>query len=321
MTDDNLLMSRCLQLASLGLGTVQPNPMVGAVIVHNGKIIGEGWHQKYGEPHAEVNAIASVKDKTLLKDSCIYVSLEPCSHFGKTPPCADLIIQKKIRKVVIATLDPNPKVAGNGVKKLKEAGIEVVTSVMEKESRGLNKRFFTYHEKKRPYIILKFAQTANGFMDIDRSGETVAASYWITNPMLKVFSHQLRNQEQAIAVGYQTYCNDQPQLSNRLFGSHQPEKFVLLNQECHFELASGFSPLPNQCDRFCEELYAKKIQSVIVEGGKKTLEMFLNAGCYDEVLVYKGSQNWDSGTAAPIISGEPCQIINVGDNEIWKYTR
>ena len=180
MNRDEKYMSRCLQLAALGLGKVQPNPMVGAVIVHHDTIIGEGWHRQYGQAHAEINAFASVSQPELLKESTMYVSLEPCSHFGKTPPCADAIIRHGIHKVVIGTVDSNAKVNGGGIKKLQEAGIEVVSSVLQDQCKELNRRFFTFHEQKRPYVILKWAMTRNGFMDIDRS-DNPDGQYWITN--------------------------------------------------------------------------------------------------------------------------------------------
>ena len=221
MTRDEMYMSRCLQLAALGLGKVQPNPMVGAVIVHHDTIIGEGWHRQYGQGHAEVNAFASVTQPELLKESTMYVSLEPCSHFGKTPPCADAIIRHGIPKVVIGTVDSNAKVNGGGIKKLQDAGIEVVTGVLADQCKELNRRFFTYHEQKRPYVILKWAMTRNGYMDIDRQQQP-DGQYWITNPELKTIVHQWRSEEDAILIGYNTMVNDKPQLTTRLFPGRSP---------------------------------------------------------------------------------------------------
>ncbi len=316
---DNIMMWRCLQLAALGLGQVQPNPMVGAVIVNNGMVIGEGWHRKYGEPHAEVNAIAQVKEKALLKSATLYVSLEPCSHYGKTPPCSQLIIDHQIPKVVIATVDPNPKVAGNGIKQLQAAGVEVTCGVLEKESRYLNRRFFTYHEKKRPYIILKFAQTKNGFMDIDREIPNAAHTYWITNNALKVFSHQLRNEEQAIAVGYNTWQNDAPLLTNRLFGTHQPERFIITHPQKLANIPNGYSQISSHLPDFLERLYQQKIQSIVVEGGKATLNSFLSAGIFDELIVYEGDQTWENGIMAPQLPELPRTVITIENNTLYHY--
>ena len=223
---DETYMRRCLQLAALGLGSTSPNPMVGAVIVRDGVIIGEGYHHRCGEAHAEVNAINSVNDKELLKSSTLYVNLEPCSHFGKTPPCADAIIRHGIPKVVIGSIDYHDKVNGNGVRKLREAGVQVVENVCREECEELNRRFFTFHRKHRPYIILKWAQTRDGFMDIDRSEGNVN-SYWITNYALKVLTHKWRSEEDAILVGYRTMQNDRPQLTTREYPGKDPQRFVM----------------------------------------------------------------------------------------------
>lgn len=315
-------MQRCLQLAALGLGNVQPNPMVGAVVVHKGKVIGEGWHRKYGEPHAEVNAINSVKNRELLKESTIYVSLEPCSHFGKTPPCADLIIQNQIPRVVIAASDPNKKVSGKGIQKLKDAKIEVVKDLLLEQSILLNKRFFTYQILHRPYIILKWAQTADGFMDVERSSETTPESYWITNPALRVLAHKMRNEEQAIFVGYNTFINDKPQLTNRLFGSHQPARFVACAspETLSAELQNpDFLFLNEEPAQLLSELYDRKIQSVIIEGGRKTLERFIAAGLWDEAVVFEGNQSWGKGLKAPVLDLEPSEVKDFIDNKVRYY--
>src|SRR5574344_910786 len=218
-------MSRALELASDGLGYAQPNPMVGCVIVKDDHIIGEGWHRQYGQPHAEVNAINSVADKSLLKESTLYVNLEPCSHYGKTPPCAKALIEYGIPKVVIANKDSNPKVSGRGIQMLKEAGIEVKVGVLEQEARFFNRRFFTYFEKNRHYIILKWAMTIDGFMDIDRTDQH-PQSYWITNKMLQILSHRWRSEESAILVGYKTVVNDNPQLTVRYYSGKNPTRLV-----------------------------------------------------------------------------------------------
>lgn len=218
-------MQRCLALAAKGLGYVAPNPMVGCVIVHNGILIGEGYHQKYGEAHAEVNAIASVSDKSLLADSTAYVSLEPCSHHGKTPPCSDLLIAHNVKRVVVGCLDTNPLVAGKGIEKLQNAGIEVITGVLENEARKLNKRFFTYHEKKRPYIILKWAQTKDGF--ISKLPPFTKKENWITNNESKKLVHSWRAQEQAIMVGTTTALLDNPALTVRLVEGKNPTRILI----------------------------------------------------------------------------------------------
>ncbi|HEY5824526.1 MAG TPA: bifunctional diaminohydroxyphosphoribosylaminopyrimidine deaminase/5-amino-6-(5-phosphoribosylamino)uracil reductase RibD, partial [Cyclobacteriaceae bacterium] len=210
MTSDELFIQRTFELAQIGIGQVSPNPRVGAVVAHDGKILGEGWHKKYGEAHAEVNAILSVKDHSLLKESTVYVNLEPCSHFGRTPPCADLLIRHQVKKVVICNVDPNPLVAGQGINKLRDAGIEVVAGVLEAEGRKLNKRFFTLIEKQRPYIILKWAQTADGFVARENY-----ESKWISNDFSRQLVHQWRSEEDAILVGTKTAAHDNPQLDVR----------------------------------------------------------------------------------------------------------
>lgn len=317
MTRDELYMSRCLQLAALGLGKVQPNPMVGAVIVYEDRIIGEGWHRQYGQAHAEVNAFASVTRPELLKDSTMYVSLEPCSHYGKTPPCADAIIRHGIPKVVMGTVDSNAKVNGGGVKKLQDAGIEVVMGVLTAQCRALNRRFFTFHEQKRPYVILKWAMTQNGLMDIDRSCNP-NGKYWITNDELKTIVHQWRSEEDAILVGYNTMLNDQPQLNTRLFPGKDPQRFVMSR--------SGILPtdyyqaLPENPADALRQLYERKIQSVIVEGGCKTLQRFIQNGLWDEARILIGNQVWDSGLQAPSVEGIVIKEEIINENTI-RYVR
>lgn len=225
MTTHEFYMKRCIELAKNGLGTTYPNPLVGSVIVHDGKIIGEGWHKKAGEPHAEVNAVNSVKDKSLLKEATIYVSLEPCSHFGKTPPCCDLIIANKIPNVVVGTVDPFAKVAGNGIKKLIESGKNVTIGILEDECNELNKRFFTFHQKKRPYIILKWAETTDGF--IAPISKEEKSPVWITNPYSRQLVHKWRTEEQAILVGTNTVLDDNPKLDARDFSGNNPVRIVL----------------------------------------------------------------------------------------------
>lgn len=303
---DIVWMERALQLASLGLGKVQPNPMVGCVIVYKNQIIGEGWHQKYGGAHAEVNAINSVKDKSLLSKSTLYVNLEPCSHFGQTPPCSDLICKHKIARVVIANKDPNEKVNGKGIQQLQSAGIDITVGILADEGIELNKRFFTYHLLQRPYIFLKWAETKNGFIDIKRDKNP--EFYWISNQELKVFSHKLRNEEQAILIGFNTLVNDQPKLTNRLFGSHQPYPFVASNHVLKTP-PTPFTIISNEVHQILRELHLRKIQSVIIEGGKKTIQDFIDAGIWDEAFVYTGDQEWEDGLLGPNIDTSNPKIV------------
>jgi len=315
---DELYMQRCLQLAALGLGKTSPNPMVGAVIVHNGKIIGEGYHHLYGQAHAEVNAINSVKDMELLKESTLYVNLEPCSHFGKTPPCADAIIRYGIPKVVIGSIDYHDKVNGNGVRKLREAGVEVVENVCKADCEELNRRFFTFHQQHRPYIILKWAQTRDGFMDIDRN-DSEPTSYWITNPALKVLVHKWRSEEDAILVGYNTMRNDRPQLTTREYPGKDPQRFVM-QRGTDIIAELPYTPLSEKAEEAIQQLYNLKIQSVIIEGGKKTLEKFLEIGLWDEARILVGNQCWGKGLKAPKIPETPEKTVQIDDN-LLMYVR
>ena len=287
---DEKYMQRCLQLAANGIQGARPNPMVGAVITvsqqlransQEPRIIGEGYHVRCGQGHAEVNAFASVKpeDEALLKDATVYVSLEPCSHYGKTPPCADLIIKKGVRRVVVGTIDPFAEVQGRGIKKLQDAGIDVTVGVLEKECQWLNRRFFTYHSKHRPYIILKWAQTANGF--IDDHGKALQ----ISNEQTQMLSHQLRAEEDAILVGHTTDVREHPQLTVRHWHGPNPKRVVLTHQR----------PLPQLID----DLYQQGIQSLIVEGGRQTHESFIEAGLWDEIRVETGPMTVTDGTRAP----------------------
>lgn len=318
MQTDERFMRRCLQLAELGLGQTSPNPLVGAVIVRNGVIIGEGYHHKCGEAHAEINAINSVKDKELLKDSTLYVNLEPCSHFGKTPPCADAIIRCEIPKVVIGTVDFNAKVNGSGIQKLRSAGIEVVTDVCKKESEEINRRFFTFHREKRPYIILKWAQTADGFMDIDRKLDP-QKSNWISNKALKVLVHKWRSEEDAILVGYNTMKNDHPQLTTREYPGKDPRRFVM-QRDVEIISEKNYNILPDQVEEAVKSLYELGVQSVIVEGGNKTLSKFINADLWDEARVLVGDICWGRGLKAPQIPDIP-QKIEMIDNNRLIYVR
>lgn len=303
---DEQYMSRCIQLAKLGAGNVAPNPMVGAVLVFDNRIIGEGYHQKYGEAHAEVNCINSVKEenKNLIEKSTIFVSLEPCSHYGKTPPCADLIIKNKIPKVVIGIKDIYKKVAGSGIEKLKNAGLEVVTGILENECIALNKRFFTFHQKQRPFIILKWAQSANG-----KIGSNTNERIFISNDFSNRLVHKWRSEEAAILVGYNTALKDNPALTTRLWRGKDPARIVIDKQLKLPSSAKLFSKQTNTIifnfvknsteknltfiklkkENYLEEilnsLYDLNIQSVLIEGGAKTLQSFIDIGFWDEARV------------------------------------
>ena len=307
-TDDEIFMRRCLELAANGLGSVQPNPMVGAVITVDGRIIGEGWHQKYGEAHAEINALRSVKQPELLSQATLYVNLEPCSHFGKTPPCCDALIRHHIPRVVIGTVDSNPKVSGEGIRRMREAGIDITTGVLADDCRRLNKRFFTFHEQHRPYIILKWAQTLDGFMDIDRRNGD-AHNYWITNQELKVMSHRWRSEEDAILIGYNTLQNDHPQLTTREYTGKNPQRFVMTRKGT--ALPDGFNLLADNVQEALQQLYEKDIQSVIVEGGRKTLDKFIQSGLWDEARILTGNKTFGTGLPAPVLQKETKEEIEV----------
>ena len=322
---DEMYMRRTLQLAAMGLGNVQPNPMVGCVIVYQNRIIGEGFHQKYGEAHAEINAIDSVKESVLLQQATLYVNLEPCSHYGKTPPCAETLIRLQIPRVVIACQDPNPQVSGKGIEMLKQAGIKVVLGVLESEARFLNRRFFTFMEQNRPYIILKWAQTLDGFMDIDRSGDN-HSSYWITNEVLKFLSHRWRTQESAIAVGYRTVINDNPQLTARLISGKNPVRLIYDKSKT---LSSNYNVFNNEAPTYCfsslEEFkiltQQHRLQSVIIEGGKKTLELFIRENFWDEARVLTGNSYFGKGLSAPQLGIVPQKVEHYGDNTVAFYYR
>ena len=344
MNEFNQHMRRCLQLALKGLGHVAPNPMVGCVIVHNNVIIGEGYHQKYGEAHAEVNAIASVINKEVLTESTVYVNLEPCSHHGKTPPCSDLLIAHKVKRVVVACLDTNPLVAGKGIAKLRNAGIEVFTGILEKEARELNKRFFTYHEKKRPYIILKWAQTKDNF--ISKLPPFTKEENWITNNESKKIVHTWRAQEQAILVGTNTALLDNPALTVRLTEGKNPlrilidkELKVLITNSIFSEAAetivfteknrlSKNNIIYHQIDftkdivsQILNYLYDKKITSIIIEGGAHTLQSFINKDLWDEARIFTGNKYFQSGIKAPIINKNKSNVQMIGDDELAIFTQ
>lgn len=340
MTTHEFYMKRCIELAKNGLGTTYPNPLVGSVIVYEGKIIGEGWHKKAGEPHAEVNAVNSVKDKSLLKEATIYVSLEPCSHFGKTPPCCDLILAHKIPNVVIGTVDPFAKVAGNGIKKLIESGKNVTVGILEDECKQLNKRFFTFHQRKRPYIILKWAETTDGF--IAPLSKEEKSPVWITNGYSRQLVHKWRTEEQAVLVGTNTVLEDNPKLDARDFYGNNPIRVVLdksgkisdnynvkdnslktifitesknytTSENCIFENAIFDIHLISSIIII---LYKNDIQSIIIEGGRKTLQSFIDANLWDEARVFRGQTTFQNGTAAPNISGKPDASFDIIDDKL-----
>lgn len=319
-----LYMQRSLQLAALGQAWVAPNPMVGAVVVKHGVIIGEGYHQQFGGPHAEVNAVNAVSDKTLLEGATIYVSLEPCAHFGKTPPCTDLIIAHKIAKVIVACLDPNPLVAGKGVMQLQHAGIEVEVGVLEKEAKELNKKFFYYHLHKKPYIILKWAQTADGLCGREHGS---VLSKKITNWFSNIIVHQLRSTNSAILVGYNTALYDNPALTNRKWYGKHPLRIVIdMEGKLPARLNLFTDELPtivftckpaqntaqisyvqiNKKEQAAHEilayLYNEKIQSLLIEGGPKTLQLFINSGAWNEAHIFTSSVFWGQGVKAPVIT-------------------
>ncbi len=322
-------IQRCIQLAKNGLGTTYPNPLVGSVIVHNNKVIGEGWHYQSGQPHAEVNAISAVKDTTLLKHATIYVSLEPCSHYGKTPPCSDLIIAKGIKKVVIGTIDPFAKVSGAGIQKLINSGCDVVVGVLEKECQELNKRFLTFHNNKRPYIILKWAETTNGFIapGIKDKREPV----WITNEQSRQLVHKWRAEEQAILVGRTTVIKDNPSLTTRDWpGQHPirividrsgqvPENSTVLNNKTPTIIITSEENKNNNTDlttyetvhtknntveEICSILHQHNIQSVIIEGGQHTINSFISKNLWDEARIFMGNITFDAGIKAPTIQAK-----------------
>lgn len=317
-------MRRCLQLAAMGTGQVAPNPMVGAVLVYEGRIIGEGYHMQYGGPHAEVNCIQSVKpeDEPLIAQSTIYVSLEPCSHHGKTPPCSDLIIARGIKRVVTGSHDPNPLVSGKGIDRMRAAGIEVTEGLLAADCDELNRRFMTYHTAKRPYVILKWAQTVDGFIAPEGDEQV-----WLTNDYSKKLVHKWRTEEQAILVGTRTALIDDPALTARLWQGRNPLRLLidldlrvpttnqLFNTDAdtvvynlHREEVSGnihyhkITQRSSLLPEIMADLYQRHILSLIVEGGAQTLQGFIDAGLYDEARIFTAPVRLDAGIKAPTIN-------------------
>lgn len=334
-------INRCIELAKNGLGTTYLNPMVGSVIVLNDKIIGEGWHKKAGEPHAEVHAIQSVKDKSLLKHATIYVSLEPCSHFGKTPPCANLIVESGIKKVVIGTIDSNSKVSGRGILYLQKNGCDVVVGVLQQECQELNKRFFTFHSKKRPFIILKWAETNDGFIDKIRTEDAANEPNWISNTYSQQLVHKLRAEEHAILIGTNTAINDNPSLTVRHWSGVNPIRIVIdrnskiptdatlftdgIKTIVFSEVKNGMDSYnsiifeqinfnKNVPEQICAVLFTYEIQSVIIEGGAKTIQGFVDANLWDEAFVFVGNTNFKEGIKAPSLLNSPIELKQVASD-------
>lgn len=323
MTKDEKYIRRCIQLARNGMRNAAPNPMVGAVIVHNDRIIGEGYHARCGEGHAEVNAIRSVKDESLLQESTIYVSLEPCSHYGKTPPCADLIIRKGIPRVVVGCVDPFSLVSGRGIQKLKDAGIDVKVGVLEAECRQLIKRFVTFNTQQRPYITLKWAESADGFIDINREeGQPVVLS----TPITSMYVHKQRAEHHAILVGRRTALLDNPSLTTRNWYGKNPVRLVIdkeltlptslklfdgsaptwiftaqdkasTSQVIYFKLDFSRSILP----QILQKLYENKLQALLVEGGSQLLQSFIDEGLWDEIYTEHSTKVLENGVKGPVI--------------------
>ena len=337
-------MDRCLQLAQLAAGHAAPNPMVGSVIVNEGKIIGEGFHQNYGDAHAEVNAINSVKNPNLLKESTLYVSLEPCAHQGLTPPCSDLIIEKNIPHVVIGTIDPFSQVAGKGAEKLIRAGIKVDIGILENECRDLNKRFFTFHEKKRPYIILKWAQTRDGFIDIDRSSDNFGQPTWITGDLSLRLVHKIRSEEASILIGTRTAEKDNPTITVRHWNGKNPVRLLIDNKlrlPKTLKLFDGkqktivFTSVKNSNDQnlnyfkidfpndiipqMMDTLYNENITSVIVEGGRKVLESFITKNYWDEAHIFTAKKFFHKGIPAPAFNGALVASEVLDEDELYVF--
>ncbi|MBI2260029.1 MAG: bifunctional diaminohydroxyphosphoribosylaminopyrimidine deaminase/5-amino-6-(5-phosphoribosylamino)uracil reductase RibD [Flavobacteriia bacterium] len=337
MSNHERFMQRCLDLASLGIRSVFPNPLVGAVVVHEDKIIGEGYHQKYGREHAEVLALNSVENKDLLKNSTLYVSLEPCSHFGKTPPCAHLIIDSKIPKVVVATIDPNPLVGGRGINYLRENNVEVITDILPSEARTLNKRFFTLHQKKRPYIVLKWAQSKDGFIDIVRNNKEKGV-FWISSPETQSIVHLWRSQEHAVLIGRKTFDIDNPLLTVRMVEGTNPIRIIIdqnilsdyskisintliINslKEEKSEFLDFIKVEPFNLENILNKLAELQITSVLVEGGSATLNEFIKYNLWDEIRVIVGNKYLNNGLKSPKLSLLPNKTYTFSEDTILEF--
>lgn len=324
LEDDIKFMRRCIQLAKCGEAGAAPNPMVGAVVVCDGRIIGEGFHRRCGGPHAEVNAIGSVKEKHLLCRSTIYVSLEPCSHYGKTPPCTELIIRNRIPRVVVGCSDPFAKVNGQGIKRLQEAGCEVLVGVLEEECQKLNRRFFTFHKEHRPWITLKWAQSKDGFIDrLRKAGEEPTQ---FSNTLTQTLVHRLRARNQAILVGTQTALFDNPTLTTRLWSGPNPlrltiDRHNILPPTLH--LKDGSSPTViythESLREILDDLYNRGIQSLLVEGGAKLLQSFIDEGLWDEARIETAPFCLEGGIAAPLLQDEHLMSEHNFGGQIVQY--
>lgn len=336
-------MSRCLYLASLGKSFTAPNPMVGAVVVHKGKIIGEGYHKRYGASHAEPNAINTVKDKSLLKNSTLYVNLEPCSHYGKTPPCANLILNTGIPRVVIGTFDPNPKVSGKGIEILKQGGIDVKIGILENECRHLNRRFFCFQQNKRPFVILKWAQTADGFIDIQRESNATPALK-ISNSTTQQLTHQMRSENMAIMVGTTTVLLDNPHLNLRHWYGKSPVRLTIDRKGIipdHYYIKDGTQQTiifteQHSSDKknlnyelidtgnynieyILEYLYKKNIHSVLVEGGNTLLNNFIEKKIWDEANIETSPLKIGNGVKAPVLTNAEIESEQMIERHRWKH--
>jgi diaminohydroxyphosphoribosylaminopyrimidine deaminase/5-amino-6-(5-phosphoribosylamino)uracil reductase len=335
-------IARCIELAKSGLGTTYPNPMVGAVVVCDGKVIGEGWHRKAGEAHAEVHAIGAVAKPELLQRSTLYVSLEPCAHRGRTPPCTDLILEKGIPRVVIGARDDNPEVTGGGLERLEQQGCEVISGILEEECLELNRRFFTFHRKNRPYIILKWAQTSDGFIDRVRNTADPIRPNWITGPGSRQLVHKMRSEEQAILVGTKTVLNDNPGLDVReCTGDHPLRLYIDRNLVVPDEFKIKDGKQKTICytekektskkegliyvrldfnkaiaDQILEHLYTLNIQSLIVEGGSDTLQRFIDLDLWDEARVFTGELCFGEGLRAPDLGLTPVSEFTIAGDRI-----
>lgn len=345
--NDEIYMQRCLELAIMGMGNVSPNPMVGCVIVHEHKIIGEGYHQQFGKAHAEVNAINDVIANygdlapALLKNATAYVNLEPCAHFGKTPPCADLLVKHQLKKVVIGNTDPFSDVNGQGIEKLKSAGIAVESSLLSDQCSLLNRRFFTRIKQQRPFIILKWAQTADGYFAPSND-----VQQWITGPMAKQLAQTWRSEEDAILVGKRTALIDNPQLTNRTTNGKNPIRIVIdknleiplthhifndqaktiIFNEVKTDVINNIHYVQMEdmqyylAQKIAFQLYLMDIQSVIIEGGIQILTQFINANLWDEARIFTSKTAWKEGLKAPKIDGNIKERIVLADDELTIYT-
>ena len=346
MNTHHIYIRRCIEIAQNALGIARPNPMVGCVIVHNQIIIGEGYTGKYGGPHAEVNAIQSVTDKSVLQEATLYVTLEPCSHFGKTPPCSDLIIRHKIPRVVIGTIDTHSKVAGKGVLKLQNAGCDVTIGILEDECKKHHKRFFTFHNKKRPYIILKWAQTLDLFIAPEKTIER--APVWITNTYSRQLVHKWRAEEQAILVGNKTVIEDNPRLTIRNWSGTNPirilidlsnktpknsaildrtvKTIIMTNENKNTAIQNkdmlSYEFIKNEdtiIEEICTILHQQEIQSVIIEGGRHTIQSFIDKNLWDEARVFTGSVIFKNGIKAPVLKTNPISEQKIMNDTLRIY--